>query len=280
MENSLFWDAQQNSEGVLDRVYNSDDFAAMFAGFWGDGLIPNTSTALLVEPIENSFAVVVNPGEAFIGGRFYQNTEDRQFTLANGNADERIDYIALRFDSEKRSVYLKYLEGAEGEGNPLYARSTGLYDLLLAKITVPANAQYLTDEMVDDLRGTSDCPWINLRFDLDAITSSFQAWYDNVRALLDEDVAVQLQGEIDALETKHSQDVQGLNATITTLNSQVSSLNSQVSTLNSQVSTLQGKNQELQQQLANERKYDNVEKDGNIYLFTRPYDPSIDTDIP
>lgn len=280
MENSLFWDAQQDSEGVLDRVYNSDDFAAMFAGFWGDGLIPNTSTALLVEPIENSFAVVVNPGEAFVGGRFYQNTEDKQFTLTSGNGEERIDYIALRFDSEKRSVYLKYLEGAEGLGNPLYARSTGLFDLLLAKITVPANAQYLTDEMVDDLRGTGDCPWINLRFDLDAITSSFQAWYDNVRALLDEDVAVQLQGEIDALETKHSQDVQGLNATITTLNSQVSSLNSQVSTLNSQVSTLQGENQELQQQLANERKYDNVEKDGSIYLYTRPYDPSIDTDIP
>lgn len=255
METSLFWDAQENSEGFLDRVYNSDDFAAMFAGFWGDGLIPNTSTALLVEPIENSFAVVVNPGDAFVRGRFYQNTEDRQFTLANGNAEERIDYIALRFDSEKRSVYLKYLEGAEGEGNPLYARSTGLFDLLLAKITVPANAQYLTDEMVEDLRGTSDCPWINLRFDLDAITSSFQSWYDNVRALLDEDVAIQLQEQID----ENADDI---------------------ATLNSTIASLVVQNQQLQQQLADERKYDNVEKDGNIYIYTRPYDPSIDTDIP
>ncbi|WP_273445707.1 hypothetical protein [Thermophilibacter provencensis] len=259
METSLFWDAQENSEGVLDRVYNSDDFAAMFAGFWGDGLIPNTSTALLVEPIENSFAVVVNPGDAFVKGRFYQNTEDRQFTLANGNAEERIDYIALRFDSERRSVYLKYLEGAEGEGNPLYARSTGLFDLLLAKITIPANAQYLTDEMVDDLRGTSDCPWINLRFDLDTITSSFQAWYDNVRELLDEDAAVHLQGEIDELEAKHDSDVAALNSTIANLVIQ---------------------NQELQEQLDNERHYDAVIKDGNIYLNTRPYDASIDTDIP
>ena len=259
METSLFWDAQENSEGVLDRVYNSDDFAAMFAGFWGDGLIPNTSTALLVEPIENSFAVVVNPGDAFVKGRFYQNTEDRQFTLANGNAEERIDYIALRFDSERRSVYLKYLEGAEGEGNPLYARSAALFDLLLAKITVPANAQYLTDEMVDDLRGTSDCPWINLRFDLDAITSSFQAWYDNVRELLDEDAAVQLQGEMDELEAKHDSDV---------------------ATLNSTIANLVVQNQELQEQLDNERHYDAVIKDGNIYLNTRPYDPTIDTDIP
>ena len=255
METSLFWDAQQNQDGTLDRVYNSDDFAAMFMGFWGDGLIPNTSTALLVEPIENSFAVVVNAGDAFVRGRFYQNTEDKQFTLSNGNAQERVDYIALRFDSEKRSVYLKYLEGAEGEGNPLYARSASLFDLLLAKITVPANAQYLTDEMVEDLRGTSDCPWINLRFDLDAIVSSFESWYTDMRELLDEDVAVQLQEQIDKNE-------------------------SDITTLNSTIANLVVQNQQLQEQLENERKYDNVIRNGVIYLNTRPYDPAIDTDLP
>ena len=259
MENSLFWDAQTDTEGALDRVYNSDDFASLFYGFWDTGLIPNASTALLVEPIENSFAVVVNPGDALIKGRFYQNTDDMQFTLANGNAETRVDFIALRFDYEARRVYLKYLQGADGQGEPSYARTPTLYDLLLAKITVPANAQYLTDEMVDDLRGTGDCPWINLRFDLDAITSSFQAWYDNVRELLDEDAAVQLQGEIDELEAKHDSDV---------------------ATLNSTIANLVVQNQELQEQLDNERHYDAVIKDGNIYLNTRPYDASIDTDIP
>ena len=259
METSLFWDAQQNQDGTLDRVYNSDDFAAMFMGFWGDGLIPNTSTALLVEPIENSFAVVVNAGDAFIKGRFYQNTEDKQFTLSSGNTQERVDYIALRFDGENRKVYLKYLEGAEGAGSPLYARSTSIYDLLLAKITVPANAQYLTDEMVDDLRGTEVCPWINLRFDLDAMVTSFESWYNNVRQLLDEDAAVQLQEEIDALESQHEEDV---------------------TTLNQSIANLVIQNQRLQEQLEDERKYDSVIKDGNIYLQTRLYDPTIDTDIP
>ena len=195
-----------------------------------------------------------------------------------------MDYIALRFDSEKRSVYLKYLEGAEGQGSPLYARSSSLFDLLLAKITVPANAQYLTDEMVEDLRGTSDCPWINLRFDLDAITSSFQSWYDGVRELLDEDVAAQLQGEIDALETKHNEDVALINSKhsqdVQSLNATITSLNTQVTSLNSQVSALQTKSTELQNKLNRERKYDNVIKNGNIYINTRPYDASIDTDIP
>lgn len=113
--------------------------------------------------------------------------------------------------------------------------------------------------MVEDLRGTEDCPWINLRFDLDAIVSSFESWYTDMRELLDEDIAVQLQNEIDELETKHDSDV---------------------ATLNQSIANLVVQNQQLQEQLEDERKYDNVNKDGTIYLYTRPYDPTIDTDIP
>lgn len=90
--------------------------------------------------------------------------------------------------------------------------------------------------------GTSVCPWINLRFDLDYTTKSFEAWYDNVRETLDEDVAVHLQEQIDELETKHSHDVNDLNSTIANLAVQ---------------------NQQLQTQLDNERKYDNVIKKQN-----------------
>lgn len=258
MEHSLFWDAKE-VEGELDRVYSSDDFASMFQGFWGDGLIPNSETCLWVEPIENTFAVVVNPGDAFIKGRFYKNDSDTRFTLSNGNGKERVDLVALRFDYSKRQVYLRVLEGAEGEGEPSFAQSDKLFDLLLAKITIPANAQYLTDEMVEDLRGTVNCPWINLRFDLDAIVSSFESWYTDMRGLLDEDIAVQLQNEIDELETKHDSDV---------------------ATLNQSIDNLVVQNQKLQEQLEDERKYDNVNKNGTIYLYTRPYDPTIDTDIP
>lgn len=72
---------------------------------------------------------------------------------------------------------------------------------------------------------------------------------------MDEDVAVQLQEQID--ENADS-----------------------ITTLNSTIANLVVQNQQLQEQLENERKYDNVIKDGNIYLNTRPYDPTIDTDIP
>ena len=71
--------------------------------------------------------------------------------------------------------------------------------------------------MVEDLRGTTDCPWINLRFELDAIVQSFESWYTDMRELLDEDIAVQLQSEIGELETKHDSDVAALNQSIANL---------------------------------------------------------------
>lgn len=254
METSLFWDAKE-VDGTLDRVYNSDDFAAMFAGFWGNGLIPNASSCLWVEPIENTFAVVVNPGDAFVKGRFYKNDSDLQLTLTSGNGEERVDYVALRFDSPKRQVYLRVLEGAEGEGAPSFAQSDTLFDLLLARVTIPANAQYLTDEMVEDLRGTEVCPWVNLRFDLDAITHGFEQWYTDMRELLDEDVAVQLQEQIDKNE-------------------------SDITALNQSIANLVVQNQQLQAQLSNERRYDAVIKNNDLYVYARPYNASIDTGIP
>lgn len=52
---------------------------------------------------------------------------------------------------------------------------------------------------------------------MDAIVSSFESWYTDMRELLDEDVAVQLQNEIGELETKHDSDVAALNQSIANL---------------------------------------------------------------
>lgn len=196
MEKSLFWDAK-SVDGVLDRTYSSDDFAAMFQGFWGDGVIPNRTNALLVEPLENSMSVYVCAGDAFVGGRFYQSTSDVKITLDTCGDADRVDLIALRFDAEKRTVHLKYLEGAEGMGQPSYARTDTLYDLILARITIPANAQYLEDSFVEDLRGTELCPWLSMRWSLDEIQEQFEKWYAGVRELLNENVAKELSDRID-----------------------------------------------------------------------------------
>lgn len=50
--------------------------------------------------------------------------------------------------------------------------------------------------------------------------------------------------------------------------------------LNSTIANLVVQNQQLQGQLENGCKYDGVNKDGNLYIYTRPYNPEIDTNMP
>lgn len=207
METSLFWDAQRTTDGSWDRTYSSDDFAAMWRGFWGDGLIPNRPDALLVEVLENTFSVVVNPGDAMLGGRFYGSTSDLRLTLSQPGDEDRVDLVALRLDKSKRRIWLRVLEGAPGEGEPTRADTDTVRDLILARVHVRAGSTYLTDEDCEDLRGTSLAPWVDLRFDLDNVKNGFQEWYERMRQLLDEDVAVQLSNRIDEVESKASRNI-------------------------------------------------------------------------
>lgn len=253
MEQSLFWDAQKAADGALDRTYNSDDFAAMFSGFWGNGIIPNNDKALMVEPLENSMSVYVCAGDAFIGGRFYQLDSDLKFTLDTSGSKSRVDLIALRFDKSKRQIKLRVLKGADDGTTPSYARLDSLYDLILAKVTVKANAQYLTDEDVQDMRGTSLAPWINLRFNLDAIKNSYQAWYDSIQEKLNNIDVAQLQFELD----KTKKDLE---------------------TSNKDLAAMRQELEELKSKPNNSRNI--VNKDGRIYISPVIYDANLDKDIP
>ena len=198
MQTSLFWDAKKVN-GEFDRVYSSEDFAAFFQGFWGDGVIPNRADSLAVKAIENSFSVVVKAGDAFIGGRLYQNTEDYKFTLDISGTQDRTDYIVLRMDRAKREIYLKLLKGEESGVEPSFASLDNVYDLVLAKVRIPANAEYLVDEYITDTRGTTLCPWVNLHWDITNLQGQFQAWYDGIQAKFTDSVVGDMDKKIQSL---------------------------------------------------------------------------------
>lgn len=245
MENSLFWDAK-SVNGEFDRVYSSDDFADFFKGFWGDGVIPSVKSSLYVEAIENSFSVVVNPGCAIIGGRLYQNTEDYKFTLDTSGDAVRIDYIVVRLDKSKRAIYLRVLKGADNGLPPTIAQLDSCFDLVLAKIRIPANAQYLADEDLTDMRGTSLCPWVNLHWEISNLQGQFQQWYDNLQAKFTDSVVGDLSSQIDNLDN----DVQAAKA----------------------------KTEEFEVSLDDMRQYSRsiIKKNGSIYLKYFDYDASKD----
>lgn len=256
MQTSLFWDAKKVN-GEFDRVYSSEDFAAFFQGFWGDGVIPNRADSLAVKAVENSFSVVVKAGEAFIGGRLYQNTEDFKFTLDISGARDRTDYVVLRMDRGKREVYLKLLKGEEGGVEPSFASLDNVFDLVLAKVRIPANAEYLSDENVTDTRGTALCPWINLHWDITNLQGQFQEWYEGIQAKFDNLAVGDMEKQIEALK------------------SELAAANERASALEAELAKARASIAEVKKQSRNI-----VSKDGNIYLMPAEYDAELDTELP
>lgn len=200
MENSLFWDAEI-VDGEYDRTYSSDDFAALFEGFWNTGIIPNGSTPLLVSPVAGGMAVSVSAGKANIKGRLYTNSAPVTLTLKIGDSAARVDFIALRMDKSSRTMKLRILEGVAGEGEPTHATGEALYDLLLAKVTVPAYATEVKAENITDLRGSASCPWISANFDIDALTTKFNTWFETTKSRISAITEQKLQTEIDTINS-------------------------------------------------------------------------------
>lgn len=269
MQTSLFWDAK-SVDGEFDRVYSSDDFATMFEGFWGSGVIPNTDNALMVEVIENSFSIKVNAGDAFVGGRFYQNTSDFKITLDISGKENRVDFIVLRMDKSKREVSLMALKGSEGGIEPSVSKLDYCYDLVLAKVQIPANAEYLQDENVTDCRGTSLCPWVNLRWTISNLQTQFQEWYDSIQAKFTDSVVADFNTQIETLTNSLATAETSLSAAndeIKSLNSDVASLEKHLDKANTNIESLQQYSRSI------------VQKDGTVYLKVVDYDSKLDTGL-
>jgi len=153
-EQSMPWDAEEEN-GVYDRVFYSEDFAAMFAAFWGNGVFDNPTDALQVVSKGNGMEVSVLKGRGHINGRFYVNTADKDFAVPEANSSNaRIDSIVLRMEAAKKTITLQYVAGVPA-AKPVAAdlvRTETIYDLRIAEITVNTNATGIAQSNIADKR--------------------------------------------------------------------------------------------------------------------------------
>ena len=153
-EQSMPWDAEEEN-GVYDRVFYSEDFAAMFSAFWGNGVFDNPTDALQVVSKGNGMEVSVLTGRGHINGHFYVNTADKDFTVPEASSSNaRIDCIILRMEAAKKTITLQYVTGVPAV-MPTAAelvRTETIYDLRIAEITVNANITGITQNNIADKR--------------------------------------------------------------------------------------------------------------------------------
>lgn len=198
-----FFDSVETN-GVQDRVYSSVDFNEYFKGFmgyyyganntnpqYGCGRFANVGQQLKVYPI-SGLTVGIGSGKALVDYHWYEQDAAETITFSpNTNPTyNRRDRLVLRSNANlvpksgtpARTVELAIIEGIPGQNAPLPAlnihESTtqdGVYELLLANVTVRAGATEIKQSDIDQ----STSPWIRGMLDqgksLDILVAEFTA---------------------------------------------------------------------------------------------------------
>ena len=201
-----------------DRVYYAEDFARHLATYFTNGIF-NNGCQVLADT--NNMAINVNIGSANINGYRYDN--DAIKTLQIDNADgvlNRVDNIVIRLDLTNRNISLQVIKGAFAQSPvaPNLVRTSTIYDLRIAKISIPAGTTEITQDLVTDTRFmTTDCGdvistvqtadtedlFIQIQSIFNAtisdMTSDFETWFTHIKDHLSEDSAGALRNEIDSI---------------------------------------------------------------------------------
>lgn len=193
-----------------DRIYFSEDFARYFKKYFTNGVFNNE----LKVTANNDMTVTIESGDANIEGYRYTNTENLVKNIDNADGSlSRIDNIVLRLDLTNRLISTQVVKGSFSVSPiaPDLVRNATIYDLRLAKITIPAGATSITQSHIEDCRfNSSDCGnVVSTVQQLDSediflqYESIFNEWFENIKNNLSTDQAGNLQNQINDIKSNY-----------------------------------------------------------------------------
>lgn len=171
-----------------DRLYSAADMNKPYKRVIADGIFPTPqgtpSTDFQVVAV-SGMSVAVLAGNAMIGSRWAENTDDVGITIAgNSSSSPRIDSIFLHIDTgmDTRAAGVVYRQGtAAGTPTaPAMVQTDNITELRLADILVAPSAAIITQANITDQRGGSDCPWVAgliQQVDTSALFDQYRAAY-------------------------------------------------------------------------------------------------------
>jgi len=116
---------------------------------------PDT-TALLVTGDDSGLQVRIAAGEAMVRGHYYINTSQATLTLDTAGTDTRIDGVVVELDPAANTIVLKIIQGTAVVSNPVpptpTQTDTGIYQILIALVTIPSEATSIVSSDVTDRR--------------------------------------------------------------------------------------------------------------------------------
>lgn len=236
-----------------DRTYSADDMNRPYRKLISNGVFATPagtpSDFLQVFAADNEMNVIVSAGYALIGDKWFENPSDLMITISqNSEVLSRIDSIVAQVDKtqEGRVGNIVYRQG-QASSNPVHPNINTEEDIAefrLADIRISPSCVEITQNLITDCRGSSECPWVtSLIYQVDTSTlyaqwyaaykkyyedqeaehdafftnfknqmnaffteeeESFTTWFESMKDQLSEDAAGNLQLEIDELNAKHN----------------------------------------------------------------------------
>lgn len=155
MLKSFFFYSVLDQEGVPDRPFNADDFAKYFGTLIKNGVFPNPSTNFQCIADQETMAVKMEAGIAWIDGhlRYDDNVHILEIDTADSVLD-RIDRIVLRKDVLDRDIHWVVKKG-EMSGKPVaptLQRDENAWELGIADVKVAHGTVSISQSMVTDTR--------------------------------------------------------------------------------------------------------------------------------
>lgn len=193
-----------------DRAYSDADFAKFYSAIFANGVFINVGGGLQVVDNGVGMNVLLKAGSANIGGRVYFLNADQAFTVpVASSTQDRVDSVVIRLDLSARSINAFYKQA-----DTSVTRNSNTYELQIAKITVPKNANDILQQNIADMRTDKTvCGIASPNDPIDVTTfkaqfeatfnqqlsdnqTQFQAWFTNLKNELDSNQASNLQNQI------------------------------------------------------------------------------------
>lgn len=131
---------------VGNKAVGSDFFAKMISTLYGNGIAVNGEETALKITAGSGMNLLCMPGAAWINGYMAWNKEILSLPISGGQ-----NYvICLRLNLSAGTYTILCAENPDPETYPV--RNDILYDLVLAKVAVPANAVSGSDASIEDCR--------------------------------------------------------------------------------------------------------------------------------
>ena len=199
-----------------DRLYDAEQLSSIFDGVIVDGVYENVGEAFNVTAYPDAYnTVLVGTGRAWFDHTWTLN--DSRFSITLDPPNEmlgRIDAIVIDVNKERdtRKNSIIYLKGDEATPDfpPTLINTENHHQYPIAYITRHAEQNGpIKQSDIEITVGTGACPIAtgvleaqNLENLMQQLDAEFNEWWEGIKAVLDENVATNLQNQIDAINEK------------------------------------------------------------------------------